>query len=76
MARVRAAMRGRIPITTLPCFCAIWTTAVAELYRLADIGTEVLYSGGGVINALPYDTGAYRDRTPLMREIRRDGIDL
>ena len=47
-----------------------------ELYRLADIGTEVLYGGGGVINALPYDTGAYRDRTPLMREIRRDGIDL
>jgi uncharacterized protein len=48
----------------------------AELYRLADIGTELLYSGGGVINALPYDTGAYRDRTPLMHEIRRDGIDL
>ena len=47
-----------------------------ELYRLADIGTEVLYSGGGVINAMAYDVGAYRDRTPLMFEIRRDGIDL
>jgi predicted nucleotidyltransferase len=44
-----------------------------ELYRLADIGTEVLYSGG---NAMAYDVGAYRDRTPLMHEIRRDGIDL
>ena len=76
MVRVRAAMRGRIPITTLPCFCATWTTAARELYRLADIGTEVLYSGGGVINAMAYDVGAYRDRTPLMLEIRRDGIDL
>jgi predicted nucleotidyltransferase len=47
-----------------------------ELYRLADIGTDVLYSGGGVINALAYPAGAYRDRTPLMREIRLDGIDL
>ena len=47
-----------------------------ELYRLADVGTEVLYGGGGVINALPYPAGAYRDRTPLMFEIRRDGIDL
>ena len=48
----------------------------AELYRLADIGTEVLCGGGGVINAMAYDVGAYRDRTPLMFEIRRDGIDL
>jgi uncharacterized protein len=47
-----------------------------ELYRLADIATEVLYSGGGVINAMAYDVGAYRDRTLLMFEIRRDGIDL
>ncbi len=47
-----------------------------ELVRLADIGTEILYSGGGIINALPYAAGAYLERTPLMREIRRDGIDL
>jgi predicted nucleotidyltransferase len=47
-----------------------------ELIRLADIGTDILYSGGGVINALPYAAGAYRERTPFMREIRRDGIDL
>ena len=47
-----------------------------ELYRLADVGTDVLYRGGGVVNALPYPAGAYRDRTPLMFEIRRDGIDL
>ena len=49
MVRARAAMRGRIPITTLRCFCAIWTDRGRELYRLADVGTEVLYGGGGVI---------------------------
>ena len=38
----------------------------AELYRLADVGTEILYSGGGVINAMAYDVGAYRDRAPLI----------
>jgi predicted nucleotidyltransferase len=48
----------------------------AELMRLADIGTEILYRDGGIINALPYRAGAYRERTPLMHEIRRDGIDL
>jgi predicted nucleotidyltransferase len=47
-----------------------------ELVRLADIGTDILCSGGGVINALPYAAGGYRERTPLMREISRDGIDL
>jgi hypothetical protein len=46
------------------------------LVRLADIGTDALYSVGGVINVLHYAAGAYRDRTPLMRDIRRDGIDL
>jgi predicted nucleotidyltransferase len=47
-----------------------------EMNRLADIGTEILYDIGGVINALPYRAGAYRERTPLMQGIRRDGIDL
>lgn len=31
-----------------------------ELYRLADIGTDVLYSGGGVINAMAYGVGLSR----------------
>jgi predicted nucleotidyltransferase len=47
-----------------------------EMNRLADIGTEILYDIGGVINAMPYRAGAYRERTPLMREIRLDGVDL
>ena len=44
--------------------------------QLSDIGTDILYDGGPVIHALPYPAGAYRERTALMQEIRRDGVDL
>ena len=44
--------------------------------RLADISTDILYEQGGVIHALPYEAGAYGERSPLMHEIRKDGIDL
>jgi uncharacterized protein len=47
-----------------------------EMDRLADIGTDILYDIGGLVHALPYRAGSYRDRTPLMHEIREDGIDL
>ena len=47
-----------------------------EMTRLADIGTDILFAADAVIHAMPYPAGAYRERTPLMREIRHDGIDL
>lgn len=47
-----------------------------ESGRLAAIGTDILYETGAVINALPFRAGAYRDPTPLMSEIRRDGLEL
>jgi len=47
-----------------------------ELDRLADLETDILYDTGAVVNALPFATGAYRDLTGLMHELRRDGIDL
>jgi hypothetical protein len=47
-----------------------------ELNRLADLGTDILYESGHVINAMAYRAGAYRERTPLMHEIRLDGVDL
>jgi hypothetical protein len=31
---------------------------------------------GDVVHAMAYRAGAYDDRTPLMREIRFEGIDL
>jgi predicted nucleotidyltransferase len=47
-----------------------------ELDRLADIGTDILYDAGKLIHARPYAAGAYRNRTPLMHEIRTDGVDI
>jgi predicted nucleotidyltransferase len=47
-----------------------------EFDRLADIETDIVYDTGHVIHAMPFQAGAYRERTPLMHEIRREGIDL
>ncbi len=48
----------------------------AELDRLADLSTDILYDAGELVHAMPYRAGAYNERTPLMLEIRTDGIDL
>jgi predicted nucleotidyltransferase len=47
-----------------------------ETHRLAEIGTDVLDDTGASVHALPYRDGFWRERTPLMHEVRRDGIDL
>jgi predicted nucleotidyltransferase len=47
-----------------------------ESGRLAAIATDILYDTGAVISAKPFPAGADRERTPLMHEIRREGIDL
>ena len=47
-----------------------------EISRLANIGTEILYDQGRFVHAMPYRAGTYADRTPLMHEIRKDGVDL
>jgi uncharacterized protein len=47
-----------------------------ELDRLADLRSEILDETGAFIDAKPYPAGAYRDRSALMGEIRRDGLDL
>ena len=48
----------------------------AELWRLADVSSSIVDETGDVVHAMPYPAGAYNERTPLMREIRREGIDL
>ena len=48
----------------------------SEARRIAAIETDILAETGAFIHAMPYAAGAYRKRTPLMHEIRRDGIDL
>ncbi|MGH6838564.1 MAG: hypothetical protein ACREDT_07150 [Methylocella sp.] len=48
----------------------------AEMNRLADLSTSLLDETGEFIQAMPYRADAYNERTPLMHEIRADGIDL
>jgi predicted nucleotidyltransferase len=47
----------------------------AELYRLADLSTDILGDTGEFVHAMPYRSTAYEERTPFMREIRREGIE-
>ena len=48
----------------------------SEVDRLIPVVTDILYDDGAFIHAMPYREGAYWDRTPLMHEIRREGLDL
>lgn len=47
-----------------------------EVDRIIPVVTDILYDDEAFIHAMPFRAGAYRDPTPLMREIRREGIDL
>ena len=47
-----------------------------EVDRIVPIVTDILYADEAFIHAMPFPAGAYSDRTSLMREIRRDGVDL
>jgi predicted nucleotidyltransferase len=47
-----------------------------EMSKIAEIETDILYDTGAVISALPFKAGAYRERTGLMQELRREGLDL
>ena len=48
----------------------------AEADRIAVAAPGILNETGVVIHAMPYPAGSYRQRTPLMHEIRREGLDL
>ncbi len=47
-----------------------------EAGAIAAIEADILSDTGAVINALPLRAGSYRERTGLMQELRRDGLDL
>jgi predicted nucleotidyltransferase len=61
---VAVFLRGYAPGTT------------TELYRLADLSSAILDETGEFIHAMPHRAGSYDERTPLMHEIRAEGIDL
>jgi uncharacterized protein len=48
----------------------------AEMEKIAEIETDILYDTGAVINALPLQAGSYRERTGLMQELRLEVLDL
>jgi hypothetical protein len=47
-----------------------------EVDRLANTSLDFVDETGVVVNALPYPLSAYDERTPLMGEIRREGVEL
>jgi uncharacterized protein len=47
-----------------------------EARQLSSIETDLLAETGAFIHSTPYAAGSYRQRTPLMHEIRGEGIDL
>lgn len=48
----------------------------AELDRLAKLRVDFLDETGAFFDAKPYLASAYEERSPLMHEIRREGLDL
>jgi hypothetical protein len=44
--------------------------------RLASLRVDFLDETGAYFDTKPYALAAWRDRTPLMHEIRRDGFEL
>jgi predicted nucleotidyltransferase len=47
-----------------------------ELDRLAQLRVEMIDTTGAFFDAKPYAASAYAERSPLMNEIRLDGLDL
>jgi|SRR5271167_2129842 len=47
-----------------------------ELDRLADLRLKFLDETDAFFDVLPYDASAYRERSPLMHDIRGEGLDL
>ena len=52
------------------------TSAWLEVRKIGPIKLAIRNETGADINTLPFPAGRWRDRTPLMHEIRKDGVDL
>ena len=57
-------------------FLKDFTDRRAEQRRLSDAASELFDETGEDIQAIPFAAGSYAERTPLMHEIRLDGIDV
>jgi uncharacterized protein len=52
------------------------TNRIAESNRIALAVSDILSETGIVIHAMPFAAGNYRERTMLMHEIQREGLEL
>ena len=52
------------------------TDTWGEVDRIVDLEEAFRDNTGADIHTLPFPAGRWRDRTPLMFEIRKDGLDL
>jgi predicted nucleotidyltransferase len=57
-------------------FLKDFTERRQEVCRMVPVVTNIVEETGAVVHPLPFRAGAWRERTPLMHEIRLDGIDL
>ena len=56
-------------LRTLPGF---WT----EAHKLAAFRVDFLDLNGAFFNAFPFASSAYEERTPIMHEVRLNGVDV
>ena len=49
---------------------------MAEWYSLADLRSRILEAGGPFFEAIPFRSSDYDRRSPIMCEIKRDGVIL
>ncbi len=47
-----------------------------EMRRLADLRVDFIDETGAFFDAKAFAATAYREQTPIMHEIRRDGLEL
>ena len=57
-------------------FLKDYTDRWAEADKIADLALRVLTETGAFIHAMPYRAAQYNERSPLMHEIRREGLEL
>jgi uncharacterized protein len=57
-------------------FLTDMTDRLAEIYRLADMRVGWFYATGAMVDAKPYLASQYFEQSPIMSEIRIDGVLL
>jgi uncharacterized protein len=60
----------------LAVFLKDMTDRWEEVDRMVPLVTDIVEETGAFIHVMPYRAGARDDRTPLMNEIRDEGVDI